>query len=161
MTDGSDSLTFNQVRTTSIQFASGLVNIVGLQRNDVVLVLIPNSPYYAPVLFGAQMAGLVCATGNPEYTEGEIAHMLKLCQPKAIVATSANFSLVAKALSQFGSKLSRQNIITVDKCSSGINFSDVLSNQPFKQLQFSTAADVQNMPAFIVLSSGTTGLPKG
>ncbi|KAJ2375751.1 hypothetical protein IW150_002375 [Coemansia sp. RSA 2607] len=78
MTDGSDSLTFNQVRTTSIQFASGLVNIVGLQRNDVVLVLIPNSPYYAPVLFGAQMAGLVCATGNPEYTEGEIAHMLKL-----------------------------------------------------------------------------------
>ncbi|KAJ2779028.1 hypothetical protein GGI15_004006, partial [Coemansia interrupta] len=161
MTEESVSLSYGEMRQLTERLASGLVNRLGLKRGDVLLVLLPNTVYYAPILLGAQMVGLVCATANPAYTETEIVHLLKLCTPKVVVTVDNNVSLVESALRQTRVDVPRERILSIEKNSNGPSIFDILSGQTFERVRIDKTPDMQNTPAFIVLSSGTTGMPKG
>ncbi|KAJ1899530.1 hypothetical protein LPJ66_002050 [Kickxella alabastrina] len=160
LSEGSVSLTFAELRQTASRFASGLINNLKLQRGDIILVLLPNTVYYVSIVLGAQMAGLVCTTANPEYIESEVAHVVGLCKPKAVITVAANVALVQGSLLVSGVVVPRERILTLDGGPEN-NFTVILSDQPYEQMRITTQKEAQETPAFIVLSSGTTGLSKG
>ncbi|KAJ2879623.1 hypothetical protein FB639_003043, partial [Coemansia asiatica] len=161
LSEKSVSLTYSELRQMTDQVASGLVNNLGLKQKDYILVLLPNSVYYAPILLGALMAGLVCITANPAYTEGELAHLFNLCQPSAIVTVSDNYRRVEKVALSTKNQLLQGRIVTIDQSERGIFLFDILCDKPFDKQNLETKTAFEERPAVLVLSSGTTGKPKG
>ncbi|KAJ2909725.1 hypothetical protein GGI21_001592 [Coemansia aciculifera] len=159
LTDHAVTQSFNDVQRMASRFASGLTNNLGLERGDMVAVLVPNSAYYPAIVLGVLMAGLVCATGNPASTVGEIRHLLGLCKAKAVVATELNLPTVMAAILESDIHIPRHRILTIDGRKNAVH--ECLSDKPFNRLLLTTAEQARNTPAVMFLSSGTTGLPKG
>ncbi|KAJ2861272.1 hypothetical protein GGH94_005006 [Coemansia aciculifera] len=159
LTDHATMQSFMDVQRMADRFASGLVNSLGLQRGDMIAVLIPNSAYYPAIVLGALMAGLVCATANPAYTIGETTHVLNLSEAKAVIATEQNLPTVLKAIEDSDTYIMRHRILTIDGRENTVH--SVLSDKPYTRIRLATAEQARNTPAFLLLSSGTTGLPKG
>jgi len=57
------------VFSMSRAFAAGLLNL-GLQRGDVVCIVLPNSPQFASILYGIWEAGGIASPINPALTIG-------------------------------------------------------------------------------------------
>ncbi|KAJ2729289.1 hypothetical protein IW152_005678 [Coemansia sp. BCRC 34962] len=159
LTDHATVLSFMDVQRMANRFASGLVNNLGLQRGDVVAVLIPNTVYYPAIVLGALMAGLVCTTANPAYTVGEITHVLNLSEAKAVIATEQSLATVLEAIQGSDFHIMRYRVLTIDGRENTVH--GVLSDMPYGRAYLTTAEQARNAPAFLLLSSGTTGLPKG
>ncbi|KAJ2705946.1 hypothetical protein FB645_002035 [Coemansia sp. IMI 203386] len=161
LSEGHVSLTYSELRQMTDQVASGLVHKLGLKQKDRLLVLLPNSVYCAPILLGAFAAGLVCVTANPAYTEGELAHLLRLCQPSAIVTAADKHSTVEKAVLSTNNQAAQKRIVIVDEGENGIPLADILCDEDYSRLSIDTQKESEKTPAVVVLSSGTTGQPKG
>ncbi|KAJ2907693.1 hypothetical protein GGI21_003633, partial [Coemansia aciculifera] len=113
LTDHAVTQSFNDVQRMASRFASGLINNLGLERGDMVAVLVPNSAYYPAIVLGVLMAGMVCATGNPASTVGEMRHLLSLCKANAVVATELNLSIVMAAMLESDIHIPRHCILTI------------------------------------------------
>ncbi|KAJ2334199.1 hypothetical protein GGI00_001965, partial [Coemansia sp. RSA 2681] len=159
LTDHAVVQSFTDVQRMASRFASGLVHNLGLERGDMIAVLIPNSAYYPAIVLGALMAGLVCATVNPAFTAGETRHLLNLSEAKAVIATEQNLPIVIEAIHASDIHIMRHRILTIDGRENTVHGS--LSDRPFERVRLTTAEQARNTPAFLLLSSGTTGLSKG
>ncbi|KAI8318164.1 4-coumarate-CoA ligase 2 [Martensiomyces pterosporus] len=159
LADGTQSLAYGELKDMATAFASGLVNNLALQRGDVVAVALPNTIYYPVVTLGAQMAGCVPTTANPAYVARELAHQLELTEAKAVVTTSESVPVVLEALGLAKISLPRNRVLTID--GDADNFQAILSKKPFSRVLLTTPDEAANTRAFIVFSSGTSGLPKG
>ena len=85
------TLSFQQLRTLSGQFAAFLRKDLGLVKGDRIGLQMPNVLQYPVALFGALRAGLVVVNTNPLYTPREMEHQYKDAGVKAIVIL-ANFA---------------------------------------------------------------------
>ena len=70
------SFTGPQIAKYIRQFAWGL-HQRGVNQNDVVAVLSPNTMWYPVMVFGAVAANAIVTTLNPTYTPDEVAFQLK------------------------------------------------------------------------------------
>ncbi|KAJ1819595.1 hypothetical protein LPJ60_003673 [Coemansia sp. RSA 2675] len=159
LTDHVAVQSFMDVQRMANRFASGLVNNLGLQRGDMIAVLIPNTVYYPAIILGALMAGLVCTTANPAYTVSEITHVLNLSEAKAVIATEQSLTTVFEAIQGSDFHVMRHRVLTIDGRENTVHV--VLSDKPYSRVYLTTAEQARSTPAFLLLSSGTTGLPKG
>lgn len=82
------TLSFQEVDTLSMRFASYLHNELGLQPGDRISFQMPNILQYPVALYGAARAGLVIVNTNPLYTARELKHQLIDSGAKAIVVLS-------------------------------------------------------------------------
>ncbi|KAJ2561674.1 hypothetical protein GGH12_003815 [Coemansia sp. RSA 1822] len=156
--DDTSTLTYAELRQQSHMFASGLVNHMQLPKGRNIAILLPNTNSYPVVVLGSLMAGMVCALANPAYAIDELQHFLRQVDAVAVVTTSDLVPLVLKALSRVGMTISRDRILTIDGSSDNIRHCMV--GTPYSQFRI-TSSDKAQTPAFILQSSGTTGLPKG
>lgn len=83
-------LTFRDVEKLSDDFASYLVNVVGLKKGDKIAIQSPNLLQYPIAMLAALRAGLVVVNTNPLYTPAEMEHQFNDSEAKAIVIL-ANF----------------------------------------------------------------------
>ncbi|CAG7836387.1 unnamed protein product, partial [Allacma fusca] len=79
--------THHEVYKLSRNFATSLLHS-GLSQNDVVGIILPNTPEYPIAIIGIWSAGLIATTVNPIYTQDEIAHQLNCSGAKAVVTTN-------------------------------------------------------------------------
>ncbi|KAK8139628.1 hypothetical protein PG984_000751 [Apiospora sp. TS-2023a] len=153
---------FTQLKSTAIDFGKGLKSQWNWKKGDVLGIFSPNSIDYAPVVFGTLWAGGVCSTANPTYTAKELAFQMKDSKVKGIVTQQALLPTALKAAKEIGIPEDRVILIGHDRDPSGkIKHFTQLKSTSLLNLSYQTRVDPKKDLAFLVYSSGTTGLPKG
>lgn len=107
------TLTYRQF-LKEINRAANALHDLGVQPDDVVTLLPPNGPEYVPLLWGAQVAGVVNPV-NPLLEAEHVAGLMRSAGSKVLVtlAPQSELGLWEKALAIAGQVPSLQAILTV------------------------------------------------
>ncbi|XP_077234926.1 4-coumarate--CoA ligase 2-like isoform X2 [Tasmannia lanceolata] len=157
---GSNGITYTYAETHLIceKVAVGLLKI-GLEKGDVIMLLLQNSPEFVFSFLGAAMIGAITTTANPFYTSSEIFKQFSSSGAKIIITQSQFVDKLRDAgenLPKIGEDFT---VITIDDPPENcLNFS-VISEADENELP-SVSIDSES-PVALPFSSGTTGLPKG
>ncbi|CAA7044382.1 unnamed protein product [Microthlaspi erraticum] len=147
--------TYSDVHSTSRRTAAGFQKH-GVNRNDVVMILLSNCPEFVLAFFAASFLGATSTAANPFYTPAEIAKQAKASNSKLIVTESRYVDKI-KDLQNDGVV-----IVCIDDDESAPIPEGCLR---FTELTQSNEIDAAEIPSDDVValpySSGTTGLPKG
>ncbi|KAK0362750.1 hypothetical protein LTR02_009437 [Friedmanniomyces endolithicus] len=151
--------TIQDVRAAAERFGHGIQQQWDRQKGDVLALFTPNSTDVAPVTFGTLWAGGVVCPFNNLYRVGELVSQLKSSQAKALVTHVACLQVAREAALLAGVSLDRVLLVGPrDSKEFFRHFSDV---QPLTTDVRKVAINPKEDLAYLVYSSGTTGLPKG
>ncbi|KAI9923745.1 hypothetical protein ASPWEDRAFT_32322 [Aspergillus wentii DTO 134E9] len=158
--DTGRNYTFKDMRTLALNFGHSLRQQWNWQPGDVLAVFASNSIDLPPIIWGALAVGGVVCPINPNYKVDELLHPLRDSQSKAIVTGKAQLPTVLQAAERAG--ISNDRVIVVDEAdrigfweSDPAVIGDVFDG-PFTPPIRDPASEL----AYLVYSSGTTGLPK-
>lgn len=158
---GDRQYTFSDVRRAATAFGEGLQQQWNWQQNEVLNIYTPNDIDVGPIIFGTFYAGGVISPANPGYSPDELAFQLSNSGSKAIVTTKAFLPAASKAAAKANIPKSRILVLGAEKDDSG-------QFKHWRQLKKTSGNFPRRKPAkpskdlaFLVYSSGTTGLPKG
>ncbi|KAJ0778384.1 putative AMP-dependent synthetase/ligase, AMP-binding enzyme domain, ANL domain-containing protein [Helianthus annuus] len=152
--DSGETLTFSQFKTTVAKLSHAFNTQLGITKNDVVLILAPNSIQYPVAVYSIIALGAIVTTVNPQYTVGEISKQIKDSNPKVIVTVQdlyekvANFGLPVVFLGSGGVKKGCSYVKDL------ILTSGSVSELPKVEIS-------GDHTAALLYSSGTTGVCKG
>ncbi|EMF10052.1 acetyl-CoA synthetase-like protein [Sphaerulina musiva SO2202] len=156
------SYTYAQTKQTAIDFGKGLKGLWDWQKGDVLALYTPNCIDTPAVTWGTHWAGGIVSPANPGYTVDELAYQLKDSGAKAIITQLAQLEQARLAAKKVGIPEDRIALMGDEKDPAGRikHFSSVRNisgTQRYRRVKI----DADNDLAFLVYSSGTTGLPKG
>ncbi|OTB06681.1 hypothetical protein M426DRAFT_318742 [Hypoxylon sp. CI-4A] len=162
--DTKRSYTWAQVRSTALEFGKGLKSQWGFKKGDKLGFFSPNNIDYPPVFFGVLWAGGACSTANPTYTAKELAFQMKDSGVSGIITQLPVLATVLEAAKTIGLPEDRIILMGDGRDPSGKykHFTEIRAGSGLRSLATQRPRlDPQNDLAFLVYSSGTTGLPKG
>ncbi|KAL6133443.1 hypothetical protein ACLB2K_065678 [Fragaria x ananassa] len=139
--DTGETLTFLQLKTLVSRLARALIQL-NINKDDVVLILSPNSIHFPVCFFSVVAIGAIATSCNPVYTVYELSDQIKDCNPKLIIT-----------LPELWHKIESFNIPT-KYFSDLIRTSDSIADLPAFSVR-------QSDVAALLYSSGTTGKSKG
>ncbi|KAL1138557.1 hypothetical protein AAG570_008620 [Ranatra chinensis] len=146
------------------KFAASLIRM-GLRPMDVVTIILPNVPEFPIAVLGVIEAGLIASPASALYSVDEICFQISDSNSKCIVTNSALLPKVLEAKNKLQKSI---YTICVDNSSEISNVSNIIhfSDLVFQKLDNSFAQRAGQRinlddTAFLLYSSGTTGLPKG
>lgn len=144
-------VTYGELEDAANQGAH-LLRSIGLQRGDVVALLLENNPFLFKIVWAAQRAGLYTTLISPKLAIGEVDYILKNSCAKVLVSSAQVFDLADQAASR------NKDV----KCFMVNGAKGVFSAYEAMIEQFPTTPIADESPGEIMLySSGTTGRPKG
>ena len=106
-------LSFEEYRDRVCRMAHGLQRI-GLQRNDRLLLISPNTLNYALIALAVFRLGAVLVPANPRIGHYELAHFLSETGPKVVMCESSAIPSLSKAY-EFIKETPAPYIITLDE----------------------------------------------
>ncbi|GLV33978.1 uncharacterized protein CBL_11139 [Carabus blaptoides fortunei] len=152
-----ESLTYKQLLHKCIRVAMAMESM-GTQPDDIVMLCTYNSTEsYIPIL-AAQFLGLRVASLDPTLMLDELQHLINIVKPRFVFTVPECTSVIVTALG------------ALNLSSTIIEFGDSKQYISFKSLLEPVEGEATFRPklaedifdtAFIIFSSGTTGMPKG
>jgi len=158
--------TYREMATLADRIAGGLSRL-GVGRNDVVAMQLPNWWHFSLLYLACSRIGAVLNPLMPIFRERELSFMLKHAEAKVLVVPKRfrNFDHEAMARGLQPNLPSLERIIVVD--GEGADDFDALLTAPeWEKLPDAPAILMQNRPSpddvtQLIYTSGTTGEPKG
>ncbi|GAB0134331.1 hypothetical protein EsDP_00002708 [Epichloe bromicola] len=164
LTDGDTnrSYTYSHIKEASVQFGKGLKHMFDWKKGDVLGFFTPNCVDTPILTYGLHWAGGIASPANPTYTVDELARQLTDSKTTALVTQKPFLKTAVDAAQKAGIPLDRVILMGVEKDESGQHkhWRDVTAKSAWFQPK-KTALDPKKDLAYLVYSSGTTGLPKG
>ncbi|KAK4648102.1 uncharacterized protein QC761_106962 [Podospora bellae-mahoneyi] len=154
------SYTWSALRDAALAFGNGLVEKWQWKKGDVLAFYTPNSIDTPITTLGALYTGATISPSNPLYTPHELAFQLTDSNAKALITHPSCLSTAIEAVNK--SNLPLDRILLLGPERSHPQFQHYTSlfvsrTNPQPLVPISPKTDL----AFLVYSSGTTGLPKG
>ncbi|KAM3302949.1 putative CoA ligase CCL7 [Capsicum chacoense] len=156
--DNGETLTFSQFRSSVSRICHGLVNQMGIKKDDVVLIFAPNSIQFPLCFFGVIGLGAIATTVNPMYTVNEVTKQVNDCKPKVIITVPELLDKVSK----FGLDillLGKKENLNLSANSRVVMYDELVGKAGYFDLDGTVIR--QSDTAALLYSSGTTGVSKG
>lgn len=158
--------TWSQTHVRCLKLASSIVAL-GIEKGDVVSVVVPNIPAMIELHFAVPMAGAVLNTVNLRLDAAAISNVLQHAESRLVFVDYQSLSVVQAALELFHGNIRRPDLVLIDeekdgnlKYSPGLqNYEDLVQNGDpgFKWIKPDSEWD----PISLNYTSGTTSNPKG
>ena len=161
---GTDSISYKKLSDSTDRFAA-LLQSIGLEVRDRLLICLKNSLAYPVSFFGAVKAGVIAVPTSTLLSGSEVRYLASDSQAKAIVLSASMY----KNLVPYLESLDNLGYVIV----SGIGSTDDLETPKGIQVyaldqvlpETDPIAEPYNSktgePAYLIYTSGTTGFPKG
>jgi len=164
--DSKTRLTWSELNTMADRIAIGLIER-GMERDQSIIAQLPTSIDVVILLMACHKAGVFCCFPPMTFRHSEIKHLLKTLNPSAIFTPlryrNMNYFDMAREAASDLPQL-KLFFVTGDEIPAGAISFEALKNEPFEQTKPQGYLKEYAFSAFevssIVLSSGTTGLPK-
>ena len=153
--------TYNEIDELTSKFSSSLRRH-GFQKGDVLAIVSPNLPEYAPLVFGTLAAGGTVCTCNPTYSIDELSYQFKNSGSKIVATVPEILHTVREAAERAG--IDRVIVVDTSEPAPHRSGDGLLSYLDMVNDSGSRFSPVKMSPedvAVLPYSSGTTGLPKG
>ncbi len=150
------SLTYAEMHRLTSQ-AAGMLKALGAERGEHVAVLIPNSPEFLFVWFGAMKGGFTAVTINTLLKADELEYIINDCDARILVTTPQ----FRKALQPVWDKLKKIEHVVLTTPDEDFKSAHDLNATLAAASEYRAADLTGSDKASMIYTSGTTGHPKG
>ncbi|MGM0760755.1 MAG: AMP-binding protein, partial [Thermodesulfobacteriota bacterium] len=150
-----ETYTYAQLLELANQAGNALLDL-GLERENRVLICLPDSPWFMGIYFGAMRIGAVPVPVNTMASWREYVYYLNDSRAKVLVTTSRIWDVISEHKDDL--KFLGAKVLVDDQRPDCHHLSTLLEAASAKLTPVETS---RNDMAFWLYSSGTTGTPKG